>query len=170
MKIKTNEIIPHSKKYHFLLRLNSEIGRDDNCVVWDDLLGRLTTGRKHLQEALEFFLGYIFSGFSMAKFNLALILKGGGSNGKSTFLNIVTSITGSENVSSVSMSDIPKDRFLTSALFGKMMNISEEEPPYIFKKTGIFKKITGNSLMDFQFKGKNTLHAKKQGQGDNIVQ
>ena len=54
-------------------------------------------------------------------------LIGSGSNGKSVFVNTISSLFGQENVSTISLNQLTNE-YYTLGLFGKMVNISSETP------------------------------------------
>ena len=76
----------------------------------------------------------------------AYILLGSGSNGKSTFLNMLRKILGEENYSSVSLSEIG-DRFRTAEMYNKRANLSGDLEATTIKHTSYFKNITGQDTV-----------------------
>ena len=150
---KDKTLHPHNPNIPHLNQIKTEYDAHTECPVWDKLNKNLTCDKPHLQYSLEAFWGYVFSGMSMHKFNIALIMDGTGDNGKSTMIKIIREIIGQENISAIPMSEIPRDRFLLSGMYGRILNLSEEEPDSVFKKTGYFKLLTGDSPVTFQYKG-----------------
>lgn len=76
------------------------------------------------------------------------MLVGSGANGKSTLLNILHSMLGSDNVSNVSIDEIASGhRFVAWRLYNKMANISIEIDSSIMRKTKILKMATGGDEM-----------------------
>lgn len=80
------------------------------------------------------------------------MLIGGGSNGKSTYLNLTKFLLGKENVSSISLQQLGQSRFATSALTEKFANIYPDIPSQALKNTGTFKMLTGQDLIGAEFK------------------
>lgn len=76
----------------------------------------------------------------------AYILLGSGSNGKSTFLNMLRKILGDENYSSVPLDEIG-DRFRTAELYGRRANLSGDLESTTIKHTSYFKCITGQDTV-----------------------
>lgn len=76
----------------------------------------------------------------------AFILTGSGSNGKSTYLNMIKTMLGKDNIASL---DIKKfdDRFSTIMLYGKLANIGDDiSSDYIADSAIIKKVITGETI------------------------
>ena len=124
------------------------------CPVWDELLDLVTVGRKHMQTAIEEFVGYCLSGASYDRFNKFLILDGGGSNGKSTLIRVIRDLIGGDNCSYVSLESITKERFAAFSLVNKLVNFCSEEPKEAFANTGAIKKITGGDAIMVEEKHK----------------
>jgi len=88
---------------------------------------------------------YEMVGYTFLRCNLAkkfFILYGPGDNGKSTFASLLRKILGGDNCSALSMDEIMSDRFASSSLLGKMVNISGELVPNL-KRTDKLKLLTG---------------------------
>jgi len=75
----------------------------------------------------------------------AVMLIGGGSNGKSTYLRLLRDVLGPENVTSIPLQDLVDDdkRFVVAQLHGKLANIFADLPPTALRSTGRFKVLTG---------------------------
>lgn len=85
-------------------------------------------------------LGYLLVPVNKAQ--KCFILKGPGNSGKSTFLKIIESLLGKDNISNVAMQNI-SDRFKTACLSGKLANLFGDLPEKAIFDTGIFKTLTG---------------------------
>jgi len=136
-------LVGHHTKFKFPYLVPYNYVPIDDCPVWDHLLDVITLGRNYMKIAIEEFIGYIASGCSYNVFNKLLILDGDGSNGKSTLIRIIQELIGSENTSSVGLTDISTQRFAGFSLVNKLVNFCSEEPKDAFSNTGAIKKITG---------------------------
>ncbi|MEM2288695.1 MAG: phage/plasmid primase, P4 family [Sulfolobales archaeon] len=89
----------------------------------------------------------------------AVLLVGGGSNGKSTYLKLIETILSKSNVSSVSLSDLdPRiNRFAVADLYNKLANVSSEPPKRTFDPT-LFKMLTGEDLIRMERKFKDSFN------------
>jgi putative DNA primase/helicase len=92
-------------------------------------------------------------------FNKAVLLTGSGSNGKSTFLNLMLKILGRNNVSAVSLKRIVEgDKFASIELYHKLANISSELFQFRVTNTDLFKKLTGEDYVEGQKKFKDPIY------------
>lgn len=84
----------------------------------------------------------------------AVMLVGEGSNGKSTYLDLLRWILGPENVASIPLQDLAENRFAGANLFGKLANIYADLPRKPLKEAGLFKILTGEdyACWDRKFK------------------
>lgn len=95
-------------------------------------------------------LGYCL--LNSNKLNKFFIIVGEGGNGKSTFLKIITSMFGDNNISRLQLEDID-ERFRVSELFGKIINLGDDiEGGQIFKSAQLKKIVTGEPIMG-EYKG-----------------
>ena len=82
----------------------------------------------------------------------AFILTGSGSNGKSTFLNMLRTMLGRRNVSVLDLKKL-NDRFSTVMLFGKLANIGDDISEEFITDSADFKKIVTGEPIDAEQKG-----------------
>ena len=83
------------------------------------------------------------------------IMFGIGSNGKSTFLNILTAMLGKANTASVPIQDFQNSQFLGAFLRGKSANISADGGTEPIHKTGFLKEVLGGDAIKCEEKYKN---------------
>jgi len=92
-------------------------------------------------------------------FNKAVLLTGSGSNGKSTYLNLLLRILGKNNTSAVSLKRIVDgDKFASIELYHKLANISSELFQFRVTNTDLFKKLTGEDYIEGQKKFKDPIY------------
>lgn len=98
-----------------------------------------------------------FMGYSLANDTCwaqkALVLTGEGSNGKSTFLDVLKALAGKNNYASINMAKIDSD-YNIATLDKRLFNISEETPPKAFIDNATFKNLTtgGTFLVRMPYK------------------
>lgn len=85
---------------------------------------------------------------------------GSGMNGKSCFLNLIEKFVGNDNVCSTELDTLLNSRFEITRLHKKLVCLMGETNFSEMKKTSILKKLTGNDLIGFEYKGKNPFHEK----------
>jgi len=86
----------------------------------------------------------------------AFILTGSGSNGKSTFLNMLKNMLGKRNVSALDLKKL-NDRFSTVMLYGKLANIGDDISDEFITDAADFKKIVTGETVDAEQKGQPKL-------------
>lgn len=83
-----------------------------------------------------------------SKYEKAFMFIGGGSNGKSTFLEIMMEVLGRDNISNVSIHDLTQQRFTKAELEGKLANIYADVESDELRSTGVLKAlISGDSIL-----------------------
>lgn len=82
-------------------------------------------------------------------------LNGSGLNGKGTFLRLIEKVIGKENTCSVELDELLTNRFSRANLYKKTSCFMGETNFNQLKNTSILKKLTGQDLINFEFKGKN---------------
>lgn len=99
------------------------------------------------------FIGYCFAR-TYEPFQLFVILRGSGSDGKSTFLRYLSELVGEQNSSSLSLKDIAgKDsRFATSQLYQKSLNYFADIGSDFVEQTEAVKSLTGGDKIKAEFK------------------
>lgn len=141
--------LSHTPGVFSLNQLNCIYNPDAKCEDVDRLLDNVSCNNKGIRTLLEEMLGYILIGD--CRFQRSFILLGEGSNGKSVFLDMITSWLGSENCSSLALEDL-SDRFRPSQLVGKMVNIGDDSGADLLKNTAIFKKLVTGDPLTLEFK------------------
>ena len=89
------------------------------------------------------------------RYQKVILLLGEGANGKSTLLKVLGAMLGKENVASIPLQNLDKNRFASSNLYGKLANIYSDLPDLALKQTGQFKMLTGGDLITAERKFKN---------------
>lgn len=153
---KNPRLLPHNNKYFLTNLIPHNMNIDAECPTYDQMLKNLLE-EEDLINTVNEFLGWTLSGLDYGVFQNFMIFDGRGENGKSTLCNIFNKVVGDSNTTSVSMSLIGQQRFAEEPLFNSMLNISEEEPPSVFRETGALKRLTGETKMSFEPKGKAIL-------------
>jgi len=82
-------------------------------------------------------------------------LNGEGRNGKGTFLQLLTNFIGKNNVCSTDFDTLINRPFEAAKLYKKLVCVMGEINSSIFKRTSLFKKLTGSDMIGFEFKGKD---------------
>lgn len=109
-------------------------------------LYNLANGSEATMQNLMELVGYCL--YRSCEVRFVPILTGVGSNGKSTFINLMRFVLGDSNVSSLDLETIGQ-RFMASHLAGKLANLGDDINPEVRDKSvlSVFKKIaTGDKV------------------------
>lgn len=118
----------------------------------DHTLDRLACDDVEVRALLEEMVGYCL--YRRNELGKAFILIGDKSNGKSTFLHMVKSMMGNENIASLDLKELG-DRFKTAELFGKLANIGDDIGDEFIANASIFKKLVTGDQVNVERKGKD---------------
>src|SRR5699024_4892885 len=92
--------------------------------------------------------------FTRNELGKAFILIGDKANGKSTFLSLLQAMLGSENISSLDLSELG-ERFKTAELFGKLANIGDDIGDEFVANPALFKKLVTGDRVNVEKKGQD---------------
>lgn len=122
---------------------------------------------ERLQGFLEF-IGYILTSGNFL--NCWFIFAGIGGAGKGVATNLITAIFGSEKVGGLQLQELtPDNRFSTSHLLNKQINIVRDSPKKPIEDTGMLKSITGYDDIPIEPKGKDKIILPKEEVSDFIT-
>lgn len=116
----------------------------------DHVMDNISCGDKQIRSLLEEMIGYCM--FRRNELGKAFILTGEGSNGKSTFLNMMKRMLGKQNLSVLDLKKLD-DRFSTVMMFGKLANIGDDISDEFVMDAATFKKIVTGESIDAEQKG-----------------
>ncbi|RLI84705.1 hypothetical protein DRP07_00345 [Archaeoglobales archaeon] len=130
-------LLPHSPAFGYTYRLNVNYNPDADCPKIRKFLSEVTEDSSILYEIAASCL------LQNPRYHHAYMLVGDGSNGKSTYLDMLTTFLGRENVSNISLQELCNDKFKAAELLGKLANIYADLPKKPIRNIGKFKMITG---------------------------
>ncbi|BAW18559.1 phage/plasmid primase [Mycoplasmopsis bovigenitalium] len=116
-------------------------------------LSDITCNDLTLQKILLQFIGYCLT--SSTKYQKALLIYGQtASNGKSTFLDMLDFFFSKNNVSYLGFEELSQ-RFATSSLIDKMINVGADISTDYVSEPSTFKKLVTGDAISAEFKGKD---------------
>ena len=118
----------------------------------DKVLNNISCHDEAMRKLLEELVGSCFYRSNALAGGKAFILTGRGSNGKSTFYDMVKRLLGARNRSSLGMKKL-NDRFSTVMMFGKLANIGDDISDEFVADPEEFKKIVTGQTIDAEQKG-----------------
>jgi len=158
--IETGELLEKNPEYYFLHQIPVDYDPKAKCPRIKKFLREI-----FYQDdipVVQEFIGYCL--YRRYHIHRAVMLLGEGNNGKSTFINLLTTFLGRNNVSNKTLQELLENRFATASLYGKLLNAAPDIPTTALKRTGIFKCLTGEDRIYADVKFRNgfefTNHAK----------
>lgn len=155
LNIFTGELTSFSPKNNAISRIPVSYNPDAQCPKIIKFLKQVVPNDlSYLQE---------WGGYHLLKdhrYQRITLLLGEGDNGKSTYLNIMRTFLGNENVASLSLYQLTTNRFASSSLYGKHANICGDIGPDELKHTGLLKNLTGGDWITAEQKNRDSFSFK----------
>ncbi len=149
--LEKEELLDYSPQFFFINKLAVNIDeQNQECPTIDKIFRQLVNSRDI--DTLYEILGYTF--YRKYPYPKVFILYGSGGNGKTTYVKILSEVIGIENISLVGANDLQFNRFASSQLFGKMINVSGEMDYAMLKNTSQIKQCCGEDLIHCERKFK----------------
>jgi len=118
----------------------------------DATLNKISCHDAELRMLLEEVVGYLLLRRNeLGKF---FVLTGTGSNGKSTFIDMLKDFLKPDNYSSLALGEIDQ-RFKTAEVFGKLANLGDDISGQYIKETDVLKKLVTGETVTVERKGKD---------------
>lgn len=118
----------------------------------DETLDKIACYDPEIRNLLEEVIGYTF--YRRNELGKAFILIGDKSNGKSTYLDMIATILGEENISALDLKELG-ERFKTAELFGKLANIGDDIGDEFIPNPSVFKKLVTGDRINVERKGQD---------------
>jgi putative DNA primase/helicase len=148
LNIETKELTEWSPDYHLKVRLPVKYDKDAMCPNIMKFFGEVMS-QEDLENMIEM-IGYCL--YRDMPIHKSFMLVGDGANGKSTLINVVKNFLGRDNVVSIPLQRITKDRFSLTSLINKLANLYADLPSEAIQHTGTFKMMTGNDVISAEKK------------------
>lgn len=148
----TGSFDPFSPNIVITNKINWDYNPNAYDKLTDETLNRIACNDSSIRALLEEATGYCF--FRRNELGKAFILTGEGSNGKSTFLEMLKHLLGKNNYSTLDLRKLD-DRFSTVMLFGAMANIGDDISEEFIVDPSVFKKIVTGEDIDAEYKGRD---------------
>jgi P4 family phage/plasmid primase-like protien len=147
------ELKQHSSSLMFFNKIPVEYETKADSPLIKKFLKEISASEEDVEILLEVIAFALYRDYFLAK---ALMLVGGGANGKSTFLNLAKAFLGFENISSRSLQELELNRFAKADLQHKLSNVYADLPDKALQSTGTFKMLTGRDPITAEHKFKNS--------------
>ena len=154
------ELRPHRADDYVTVQFPIYYNPNAECKHWRKFMNDITNGREDDQKVLQEFSGYPL--LPNCKFQKAHMLKGGGSNGKSVFFDVISAIfggVGDDGRGYVSSTDPSKwgQDFRLMSLRHSWVNISYDMEKDMRGSEGVFKKVTAGEVLEDSYKHKDPI-------------
>lgn len=135
----TGEFLPHSPEILTTIQLPYEYDILADCRLWEQTLADILPEEDAVKLAIQEFFGYCFSRDTDLERSLFLI--GKAQTGKSTILEVLMSLLGEENISSLPIDYLKNPKYI-GGIINKYINICTELPKNASDYEDAFKKIS----------------------------
>ena len=140
---KAGELKDHHPDYYSQFQLNVKYDSGARAPKWKQTLKEWIP-EKETRDFIQEYIGYCL--IPDTSHHKAVILTGSGSNGKSTFLEVITELFSEENLSNIPLHRL-SERFETANIQNKLVNICSDISPKYIEEAGILKTmIAGENL------------------------
>ena len=156
--IKTGEVLNFSPEYFVTNKIPVNLNPEffNECPEIDKFFGDIV-GEKYKVILYELSAYCLYRDYPYQKL---FFLIGSGNNGKSTFLELLQTFLGRDNISGVSPQEFFKNRFALGRLWNKLANISSDISYEALKNVNKLKEVTGGDRVDVERKFKESFRAK----------
>lgn len=144
LDVRTETLLPHDPEILDFAQLPVLYDPEAYCPDLDKTLNKVFKHDRQVIDLFEEMVGYLL--IKNCRFRKGFLFYGGGSNGKSTILNMLKKFIGENNLATVELKKL-SDPFLTAELEHKLANIGDDIDPKEITDTGTIKKLfTGESM------------------------
>lgn len=158
--IETNEELPYSANLFLQHKITAKYVADAYDESTDRFLDRITQNNKQLRMLIEEMIGYCL--YRTARYQKCFVLSGGGSNGKSTLLDVIIEFLGTNNTSALSLKNL-QDKFKVAQIKDKLANINDDVSNERIVDTELFKKLVVGGEFEAEQKNKNPFKMRNFG-------
>lgn len=150
--IETDETLPFDPAYIITNKIEYDYNEDAYSEVADKALDKMACGDPQIRDLLEEVIGYTF--YRRNELRKAFIMIGDKANGKSTYLDMVTTLLGEKNTCALDLGELG-DRFKTAEMFSKLANIGDDIGDEFIPNPAVFKKLTAGDRVNAEKKGQD---------------
>lgn len=143
--LKSEKLLPFTSDAIEFDRIPVKYDPSAYCADLDGMLNRVFISDREVMDLFEEMLGYCL--IKHCDYQKGFMLYGGGSNGKSTILDLIKHFLGSRNYVSIELDKVT-GKFETAELEHKLANIGDDVNNKSMGDTGLLKKLfSGNSVL-----------------------
>lgn len=154
LDLETDELKPFSPDHVITNMIPWDYNPNAYSELADKTLNKISCNDPEIRSLLEECIGYCF--FRQNELSKSFFLTGSGSNGKSTFLDMVKNVLGRQNYVSLDLDEL-SERFSATTMFGKLANIGDDISDEFLQGKAIaqFKKVVSGNDIKAENKGQD---------------
>lgn len=152
LDVVTMEFHDFSPEYIVTNKIPHNFNPNAKSELLEKTISKLACHDEATENLLYEAVGYNF--FRKNELRKSFFLLGSKRNGKSTYLDMIQTLLGEENVSNLDLAEIG-DRFRTAELTDKLANIGDDISDDWISNTSVFKKVVSGDVITVEKKGKD---------------
>ena len=156
LNVENMELLPHDPKYYSMNQIPHDFKQ-----IYKNELEKYPYSQQFLKTSLnvpDIDTMFQYMGVCMTHttvYQIFLLFKGEGANGKSLLIDLFNAVIGEQNISSLSMEKLTQ-RFFSSQLVFKLCNTCADISKVTIEDDAELKKIIGGDMIQTEFKGKDS--------------
>lgn len=158
LHLRSNKLLPHNENIFTTFKINCEYKSDWKLDYEGSNIQRfLNTTFQNNEDLIN--MAVEIMGMSLlpnpSLFQKHILLMGEGNNGKSIYMNLIKSLHGGYVSAQTTdkLCDKKENKFCTSAMIGKRLNLVDDENDIYMKDTGLWKSIVTGGVVSIEYKG-----------------
>lgn len=152
LNIVTDEFTDFSPEFIITNKIPHNYDPNAQNDLLDRVMNKLACGDSNVQNLLYQAVGYCF--YRRNELRKSFFLLGQKRNGKSSFLDMVSTLLGEDNTSNLDLCEIGH-QFRTAEIAGKLANIGDDINDEWVSNTAIFKKVVSGDVITTERKNKD---------------
>ena len=146
-----DKMLPFDPKHIITNKINFDYNPNAKSDLVKNTMRKISCNNEDIIMLLYEVAGYCL--FRKSEMGKSFILTGGGANGKSTYLDMIRTMLGANNISSLDLSELCSE-FKNSTIVGKLANIGDDISGNFIPDVSIFKKLCTGEAITFNEKFK----------------
>lgn len=151
-----DEMLDFDPKYVITNKIDFDYNPNAKSDLVRNTMRKISCNNDEITMLLYEVAGYCL--FRKSELGKSFILSGKGANGKSTYLDMIRTMLGFENVASLDLSELCSE-FKNSTIVGKLANIGDDISGDFIPDVSVFKKLCTGEALTFNEKFKNPYQA-----------
>ena len=147
-----DKMLPFDPKHIITNKINFDYNPNAKSDLVKNTMRKISCNNEDIIMLLYEVAGYCL--FRKSEMSKSFILTGSGANGKSTYLDMIRTMLGANNISSLDLSELCSE-FKNSTIVGKLANIGDDISGNFIPDVSIFKKLCTGEAITFNEKFKN---------------